>query len=54
MLRVRSKEEVPDEPETMEIGKAHIAREGTDVTLVSLWGVNAAGARGCRGVGGRP
>jgi pyruvate dehydrogenase E1 component beta subunit len=29
------KEEVPDEPETMEIGKAHIVREGTDVTLIS-------------------
>ncbi|HVP11805.1 MAG TPA: alpha-ketoacid dehydrogenase subunit beta [Phycisphaerae bacterium] len=29
------KEEVPDEPETMEIGKAQIVREGTDVTLIS-------------------
>jgi pyruvate dehydrogenase E1 component beta subunit len=29
------KEEVPDEPETMEIGKANIVRQGTDVTLVS-------------------
>jgi pyruvate dehydrogenase E1 component beta subunit len=34
-------EEVPDEPETMPIGKAHIARAGGDVTLISygasLW-----------------
>lgn len=29
------KEEVPDEPETMEIGKAHIARSGTDITIIS-------------------
>ncbi|MFQ5429460.1 MAG: alpha-ketoacid dehydrogenase subunit beta [Phycisphaerae bacterium] len=29
------KEEVPDEPETMEIGKAHIARVGGDVTIIS-------------------
>jgi pyruvate dehydrogenase E1 component beta subunit len=29
------KEEVPDEPETMEIGKAQIVREGSDVTIVS-------------------
>lgn len=31
------KEEVPDEPETMEIGKANVVREGADVTLIS-WG----------------
>lgn len=31
------KEEVPDEPFTVEIGKAAIRREGTDVTLLS-WG----------------
>lgn len=29
------KEEVPDEPETMEIGKANIVRQGNDVTIVS-------------------
>lgn len=29
------KEEVPDEPETMEIGKAQIVREGRDVTIIS-------------------
>lgn len=29
------KEEVPDEPETMEIGKAQIVREGTDATIIS-------------------
>jgi pyruvate dehydrogenase E1 component beta subunit len=29
------KEEVPDEPETMEIGKAKVVREGTDITLIS-------------------
>jgi pyruvate dehydrogenase E1 component beta subunit len=31
------REEVPEEPETMEIGKARIVQEGTDLTLVS-WG----------------
>ena len=31
------KEEVPDEPETMPIGKARIAREGTDISLIA-WG----------------
>jgi pyruvate dehydrogenase E1 component beta subunit len=31
------KEEVPDEPETMEIGKAKVVREGNDVTLIA-WG----------------
>ncbi len=30
------KEEVPDEPETMELGKAHVARVGKDITLVSF------------------
>ncbi len=29
------KEEVPDEPETMKIGKAHVTRAGEDITLVS-------------------
>ncbi len=29
------KEEVPDEPETMEIGKANIVREGSDITMIS-------------------
>lgn len=29
------KEEVPDEPETMPLGKAHVAREGSDITLIS-------------------
>ncbi|MBN2560415.1 MAG: alpha-ketoacid dehydrogenase subunit beta [Phycisphaerae bacterium] len=29
------KEEVPDEPETMEIGKADVVREGRDVTIIS-------------------
>lgn len=29
------KEEVPDEPETMEIGKAHVVRPGSDVTIIS-------------------
>lgn len=29
------KEEVPDEPETMEIGKAEVVREGGDVTIIS-------------------
>ena len=32
------KEEVPDQMETMEIGKAQIAREGTDITIDFLWG----------------
>jgi pyruvate dehydrogenase E1 component beta subunit len=31
------KEEVPDEPETMEIGKAKVVREGNDITLIA-WG----------------
>jgi pyruvate dehydrogenase E1 component beta subunit len=31
------KEDVPEEPESFEIGKAQIAREGTDVTLIA-WG----------------
>jgi pyruvate dehydrogenase E1 component beta subunit len=31
------KEDVPDQPETMEIGKAKVVREGTDITLIS-WG----------------
>ena len=29
------KEEVPDQPESMEIGKAQVVREGTDVTIIS-------------------
>lgn len=29
------KEEVPDEPELMEIGKAQVVREGTDITLIA-------------------
>lgn len=29
------KEEVPDEPETIPIGKAHVARDGSDITLIS-------------------
>ncbi len=29
------KEEVPDEPETMDIGKAQVVREGADVTIIS-------------------
>jgi pyruvate dehydrogenase E1 component beta subunit len=29
------KEEVPDEPETMPIGKAEVVRIGTDITLIS-------------------
>ena len=29
------REEVPEEPEVMEIGKAEVVREGTDITLIS-------------------
>lgn len=29
------KEEVPEEPETMPLGKAQVVREGTDITLIS-------------------
>ena len=29
------REEVPEEPETMEIGQARVVREGSDVTLIS-------------------
>ncbi len=29
------REEVPDEPETMEIGKAQVLREGSDITLIA-------------------
>ena len=29
------REEVPDEPEVMEIGKAEVVREGSDITLIS-------------------
>ena len=29
------REEVPDEPEVMELGKAEVVREGTDLTLIS-------------------
>lgn len=31
------REDVPDEPETIEIGKAHVVEEGSDITIVS-WG----------------
>ncbi|TVQ51667.1 MAG: alpha-ketoacid dehydrogenase subunit beta [Phycisphaerales bacterium] len=31
------KEDVPDEPESMEIGKAKVAREGNDLTMIA-WG----------------
>jgi pyruvate dehydrogenase E1 component beta subunit len=41
------KEDVPDEPETMEIGKAKVVREGSDVTLFPT-ARDAAGA-GSRG-----
>src|SRR5262245_24380477 len=30
-----SREEVPDEPEAMAIGRAHVAREGRDITLIA-------------------
>jgi pyruvate dehydrogenase E1 component subunit beta len=30
------KEEVPEQPETMPIGKAHITREGNDLTIISF------------------
>jgi len=39
------KEEVPDAPETMPIGEARIAREGTDITLVA-WGAVMPSALG--------
>ncbi|MFQ5590767.1 MAG: alpha-ketoacid dehydrogenase subunit beta [Phycisphaerae bacterium] len=29
------KEEIPEEPETMPIGEAHVAREGSDITLIA-------------------
>jgi pyruvate dehydrogenase E1 component beta subunit len=29
------REEVPDEPETMPLGKAHVVREGTEITFIS-------------------
>jgi pyruvate dehydrogenase E1 component beta subunit len=29
------KEEVPEEPETMELGKAQVVREGSDLTMIS-------------------
>lgn len=32
-----SKEEVPDEPETLPLGKAELVREGTDITMIA-WG----------------
>ena len=39
-----AKEEVPDEAETMPIGRAHVDREGRDLTLVA-WGAMARVAR---------
>lgn len=38
------KEEVPEEPESMEIGKAQVVREGADVTLIA-WGAMMRPAR---------
>jgi pyruvate dehydrogenase E1 component beta subunit len=39
-----AKEDVPDEPETMPIGRAHVDREGRDLTLVA-WGAMVRVAR---------
>ena len=39
-----AKEEVPDESETMPLGRAHVAREGRDLTLVA-WGAMVRVAR---------
>ena len=39
-----AKDEVPDEPETMPIGKAHVDREGRDLTLIA-WGAMLRVAR---------
>lgn len=38
------KEDVPEEPETMEIGKAQVVREGADVTMIA-WGAMMRPAR---------
>ena len=39
------REDVPDEPETMEIGKAQVVREGEDITLIAYGGDDASRAR---------
>jgi len=39
-----AKEDVPDESETMEIGRAHVVREGRDLTLIA-WGAMLRAAR---------
>jgi pyruvate dehydrogenase E1 component beta subunit len=39
-----AKEDVPDEIETMDIGRAHVAREGTQLTLIA-WGAMLRAAR---------
>ena len=39
-----TKEEVPDDPETMPIGRAHVDREGRDLTLIA-WGAMVRVAR---------
>jgi pyruvate dehydrogenase E1 component beta subunit len=39
-----AKEEVPDEAETMPIGRAHVDREGRDLTLIA-WGAMVRVAR---------
>ena len=39
-----AKEEVPDDPETMPIGRAHVDREGRDLTIVA-WGAMLRVAR---------
>lgn len=39
-----AKEEVPDEPEVMAIGRAHVDREGRDLTLIA-WGAMTRVAR---------
>ena len=39
-----AKEEVPDEPETMPIGRAHVDREGRDLTVIA-WGAMVRVAR---------
>jgi pyruvate dehydrogenase E1 component beta subunit len=39
-----AKEDMPDEPETIEIGRAHVVREGRDLTLIA-WGAMLRVAR---------